>query len=84
MYPYVTARLANDPEKAWGCPSALDGALGPALGTELCAQRASGSPSRQPRPSPLSAMMEPNDASSAPQMQINRPAILAARKNATR
>ena len=34
--------------------------------------------------SPLFAMMEPNDASSAPKMQINKKAIIAARKNATR
>src|SRR6266568_656393 len=34
--------------------------------------------------SPLFAMMEPNDASSAPKMQINKQAIIAARKNATR
>ena len=34
--------------------------------------------------SPLFAMMEPNDASNAPKMQINKQAILAARKNATR
>ena len=33
---------------------------------------------------PLFAMMEPNDASSAPKTQINRKAILAARKNARR
>jgi hypothetical protein len=33
---------------------------------------------------PLFAMMEPNDASSAPKMQINKKAIIAARKNATR
>src|SRR5947209_9358746 len=52
MDPYVTARLANDPEKAWGCPSTLDGALGPALGTELCPHRANGSRSNQPRQSP--------------------------------
>lgn len=32
---------------------------------------------------PLFAMMEPNDASSAPKMQINKKAILAARKNVT-
>jgi hypothetical protein len=50
MDSYLTARLANAPEKAWGCPSPLDGALGPALGTELCVHRASAS--RQPRPSP--------------------------------
>jgi len=37
----------------------------------------------QERP-PLFAMMEPNDASSAPKMQINKQAILAARKNVTR
>jgi Helix-turn-helix of DDE superfamily endonuclease len=35
-------------------------------------------------PPPLFAMMEPNDASSAPKMRINKPAIIAARKNATR
>ena len=52
MDPYVTARLANDSEKAGGCASPLDGALGPALGTQRCAQRASGSRSSQPRPSP--------------------------------
>ena|SRR5579872_4668269 len=32
---------------------------------------------------PLFAMMEPNDASSAPKIQINKKAIIAARKNAT-
>jgi hypothetical protein len=37
----------------------------------------------QERP-PLFAMMEPNDASSAPKMRINKKAIIAARKNATR
>ena len=36
----------------------------------------------QERP-PLFAMMEPNDASSAPKMGINKPAIIAARKNVT-
>jgi hypothetical protein len=34
-------------------------------------------------PPPLFAMMEPNDASNAPKMQINKKAIIAARKNAT-
>jgi hypothetical protein len=33
---------------------------------------------------PLFAMMAPNDASSAPKTRINKQAILAARKNATR
>ena len=33
---------------------------------------------------PLFAMMEPNDASSAPKIRINKQAIIAARKNATR
>ena len=33
---------------------------------------------------PLFAMMAPNDASSAPKTRINKPAIIAARKNATR
>lgn len=33
---------------------------------------------------PLFAMMEPNDASSAPKTRINKKAIIAARKNATR
>jgi Helix-turn-helix of DDE superfamily endonuclease len=33
---------------------------------------------------PLFVMMEPNDASSAPKMQINKKAIIAARKNVTR
>lgn len=33
--------------------------------------------------SPLFAMMEPSDAFSAPKMQINKKAIIAARKNAT-
>src|SRR5438105_157092 len=33
---------------------------------------------------PLFAMMAPNDASSAPQTRINKQAIIAARKNATR
>ena len=37
---------------------------------------------RQDHP-PLFAMMEPNDASSAPKMQINKKAIRAARKNVT-
>lgn len=36
----------------------------------------------QERP-PLFALMEPNDPSSAPKMRINKPAIIAARKNAT-
>ena len=35
-------------------------------------------------PPPLFAMMEPNGASSAPKMQINKKAIIAARKNVTR
>src|SRR5947209_2049316 len=52
MDPDVTARLANDPEKAWGCTCPLDGAIGPAIGTERCANLATGSRSRQPRPSP--------------------------------
>src|SRR5437588_12649509 len=33
---------------------------------------------------PLFAMMEPNDVSSAPKIRINKKAIIAARKNATR
>jgi hypothetical protein len=33
---------------------------------------------------PLFAMMEPNGASSVPKMQINKKALIAARKNATR
>jgi Helix-turn-helix of DDE superfamily endonuclease len=32
---------------------------------------------------PLFAMMEPNDGSSAPKIQLNKKAIIAARKNAT-
>jgi hypothetical protein len=35
-------------------------------------------------PPPLFAMMEPNDVFSAPKMQINKKAIIAARKNVTR
>ena len=33
---------------------------------------------------PLFAMMEPSDVSNAPKMRINKKAIIAARKNATR
>ena len=36
-----------------------------------------------PASPPLFAMMEPNDAFSAPKTQINKKAILAARKNVT-
>src|SRR5258708_6055938 len=48
MDSYLIARLANDAQTAGGCASALDGGLGPAIGTEHCADRTGGA--RQPSP----------------------------------
>ena len=54
MDSYLIARLANDAQKAGGCASALDGAIGAAIGTEHCADRTRGARGPEPRrPSPF-------------------------------
>ena len=52
MDSHLIARFANDAEKAWGCASALDGALGTAIGREDCPPRASGARGTEPREHP--------------------------------
>ena len=54
MDSHVIARLANDAENAGGCASALDGAIGAAIGTEPGAGRTAGAREPAPRrPSPF-------------------------------
>ena len=54
MDSYLIARLANDAQKAGGCASALDGAIGAAIGTEHCVDRSRGARGPEPRrPSPF-------------------------------
>ena len=48
MDSYLIARLANDAQKAGGCTSTLNGAIGAAIGPEHGAQRTGGA--RQPSP----------------------------------
>ena len=52
MDSHVITRVANDAEKAWGCASALDGALGTAIGREDCPATVSGARDTAPRESP--------------------------------
>jgi hypothetical protein len=52
MDPHLIARLANDAEKAWGCASTLDGAPGPAIGTEHSAHRTGRARGSEPRERP--------------------------------
>ena len=52
MASHVIARFANDAEKAWGCASALDGAIGTAIGREHCPPRTSGARGTEPREQP--------------------------------
>src|SRR5512135_2794341 len=52
MDSHVLARVANDAEKAWGCASTLDGALGSAIGREHGLPRASGARDTAPREPP--------------------------------
>src|SRR6266849_3803211 len=54
MDSYLIARLANDAQQAGGCASALDGAIGAAIGPAHCADRTGGARGPEPRqPSPF-------------------------------
>src|SRR5256885_10502711 len=54
MDAYLIARLANDAQKAGGCTSTLNGAIGAAIGSEHCAERTGGARGPEPRrPSPF-------------------------------
>jgi len=82
MDSHVIIRVANDAEKAGGCTSALDGTLGTAIGREDCPSRVSGARDTEPGEPPIFAMTAPSGASSVPKTQLNRKAMIAARKNA--
>src|SRR5260370_13125358 len=54
MDSYLIARLANDAQQAGGCASAIDGAIGAAIGPAHCAERSGGARGPEPRqPSPF-------------------------------
>jgi hypothetical protein len=48
MASHVIARIANDAQKAWGCASPLDGAIGTAIGGEHCHGRVRGARGTEP------------------------------------
>ena len=94
---WLPLEVTDDSDHRRGSPLKYKPASGFSGGEQFCAEHVAqrlglgDGPSEPLEPEavsqaspPLFAMMEPNDASSAPKMQINKKAIIAARKNATR